>query len=180
MSRMHMGSIIKTITRYSSPWWRDLGYNGILCSLPATPYWPSTSPPPPIGYTFDDCHDEPSPDGSSFFAIMGSATPPPRPITSLFLPQERQQAVTQQYQYAFQSDLALSPLSYTECDWTAEEFSKGCYSAVMPPRVMTELGEGLRRTVGGMHWAGTELAVEWSGYMSGAVESGKEQHTRCY
>jgi monoamine oxidase len=86
---------------------------------------------------------------------------------------QRQLAVTQQYQYAFQSDLALFPLSYTECDWTAEEFSKGCYSAVMPPRVMTEVGEGLRLTVGRMHWAGTELAVEWSGYMSGAVESGE-------
>jgi monoamine oxidase len=31
----------------------------------------------------------------------------------------------------------------------------------------------LRRPSGLLHWAGTETATEWSGYMDGAVQSGK-------
>jgi monoamine oxidase len=31
----------------------------------------------------------------------------------------------------------------------------------------------LRRPAGLLHWAGTETATEWSGYMDGAVQSGK-------
>ena len=43
----------------------------------------------------------------------------------------------------------------------------------MPPLVMSQAGDSLRRKVAGLYWAGTELAMTWSGYMSGAVESGE-------
>lgn len=36
----------------------------------------------------------------------------------------------------------------------------------------TGYGEVLRPAVGRIHWAGTEYAVEWNGYMEGAVRSG--------
>jgi monoamine oxidase len=35
------------------------------------------------------------------------------------------------------------------------------------------LGEALREPVGRIHWAGTETALRWNGYMDGAVESGE-------
>ena len=31
----------------------------------------------------------------------------------------------------------------------------------------------LRRPIGPIHWAGTETATEWSGYMEGAVQAGE-------
>jgi monoamine oxidase len=34
-------------------------------------------------------------------------------------------------------------------------------------------GEALRDPVGRIHWAGTETAFQWNGYMEGAVESGE-------
>ena len=86
---------------------------------------------------------------------------------------ERQAAITAQYADAYHSPLALQPLSYHELDWTVEEFSRGCYTGVCGPGVMSRMGEGWRGRVGGVGWAGTELAVEWAGYMSGAVESGE-------
>ena len=40
-------------------------------------------------------------------------------------------------------------------------------------RYLDIVGPALRRPSGLLHWAGTETATEWSGYMDGAVQSGK-------
>ena len=58
-------------------------------------------------------------------------------------------------------------------DWTADPWTRGCYGAHFPPGTWTQFGPALRRPVGLLHWAGTETATEWSGYMDGAVQSGK-------
>jgi monoamine oxidase len=38
---------------------------------------------------------------------------------------------------------------------------------------MTEYGRALRTPCGRIHWAGTETATVWTGYMDGAVQSGE-------
>jgi monoamine oxidase len=38
--------------------------------------------------------------------------------------------------------------------------------------VWTSYGRALRAPVDRIHWAGAEYAVEWNGYMEGAVRSG--------
>jgi monoamine oxidase len=43
----------------------------------------------------------------------------------------------------------------------------------MPPGVLTRYGPALREPVGPIHWARTETARVWTGYMEGAVESGR-------
>ena len=68
---------------------------------------------------------------------------------------------------------AAQPLDYVEKDWTAEEFSRGCYGAHFAPGVWTAYGDALRPAVGRIHWAGAEYAPRWSGYMEGAVGSGR-------
>ena len=73
----------------------------------------------------------------------------------------------------FQCDEALRPTGYYELNWNAEEFSGGCYNAVMPPQVMSDLRERLRTPFAGVHFAGAETAYVWPGYMSGAVEAGE-------
>ena len=65
------------------------------------------------------------------------------------------------------------PSAYLEKDWSAEEFTRGCYGAHFAPGVWTSYGDVLRRPVGRVHWAGAEYAVEWNGYMEGAVRSGR-------
>jgi monoamine oxidase len=42
----------------------------------------------------------------------------------------------------------------------------------MPPGVMTQFGKIIREPFRHIHWAGTETAVKWNGYMDGAIESG--------
>ncbi len=41
------------------------------------------------------------------------------------------------------------------------------------PGTWTQLGPALRAPVGRVHWAGTETATVWCGYMDGAVQSGE-------
>ena len=57
--------------------------------------------------------------------------------------------------------------------WADEEWSRGCYVGYTPPGVLTAFGPALREPVGPIHWAGTETATVWNGYMDGAVRSGE-------
>ena len=43
----------------------------------------------------------------------------------------------------------------------------------MPPGLWSRSGSALREPVGQVHWAGTETAVRWAGFMDGAVRAGE-------
>jgi len=68
---------------------------------------------------------------------------------------------------------AAHPTEYVEQNWAAEEYSRGCYAGYMPPGVWTAYGPALREPLDRLHWAGTETATVWNGYMDGAVQSGQ-------
>jgi monoamine oxidase len=68
---------------------------------------------------------------------------------------------------------AARPLAYVDKDWIADPWSSGCYVGVMGPDLLTRIGEALREPVGRLHFAGTETAVRWCGYLDGAIESGE-------
>ena len=59
-------------------------------------------------------------------------------------------------------------------DWSEAEWTRGCYEALRaaggPDRATAT---ALRAPVGRIHWAGTETATYWTGYMDGAVSSGE-------
>ena len=46
---------------------------------------------------------------------------------------------------------------------------RGLHAARRPDRVRP----ALREPIGPMHWAGTETATSWNGYMDGALQSGE-------
>ena len=69
-------------------------------------------------------------------------------------------------------DDARHPTSYVDRDWSAEPWTRGCSGAHFPPGAWTQLGPALREPVGRLHWAGTETATRWMGYVDGAIESG--------
>jgi monoamine oxidase len=39
--------------------------------------------------------------------------------------------------------------------------------------VLTAYGPAIRAPIGPIHWAGTETATVWNGYMDGAIQSGE-------
>ncbi|XP_074632141.1 amine oxidase [flavin-containing] B-like [Acropora palmata] len=157
IQRIPMGSIIKTITFYKRPFWREKGLAG---------YFNSDKGPVEEGY------DDTKPDGSHP-AIMGFILADrAREVTSLSK-SERQKLVCQQYAKIFDSKEALEPVLYLEKNWMADEFAGGCYVGTFPPGVLTSYGKELRVPFGRIHFAGTITATLWAGYMEGAVESGE-------
>jgi monoamine oxidase len=72
----------------------------------------------------------------------------------------------------FGSNDAHHPTEYVEQQWSSEEWSLGCPCLYTPPGVLTKVGEYLTEPHGHVHFVGTETAVEWKGYMEGALTSG--------
>ena len=68
---------------------------------------------------------------------------------------------------------AASPVKMSIHSMMNEPWSTGCPVAGLAPGIWTTLGEWMRKPVDRVHWAGTETATAWSGYMEGAVRSGQ-------
>lgn len=88
-------------------------------------------------------------------------------------PEQRKQGTIDSFVRYF-GDAAAAPLEYIEQSWMNEEWTRGCYGAVFVPGGWTDYGKSLRAPIGRIHWAGTETATVWNGYMDGAVRSGED------
>ncbi|WP_100459582.1 flavin monoamine oxidase family protein [Mycobacteroides abscessus] len=69
---------------------------------------------------------------------------------------------------------AAKPFDIVEQDWTAEEFTRGCYGGRLGAGAWTQYGRALAAPVGRIHWAGAEVSHVWNGYMEGAILSGRQ------
>ncbi|MDD4868386.1 MAG: FAD-dependent oxidoreductase [Mycobacterium sp.] len=69
---------------------------------------------------------------------------------------------------------AARPQRYLDKDWSVEPFTRGCYTAIMPPGTWKTFGPALQTPVGRIHWAGTETAEIWNGHIDGAIRSGED------
>jgi len=153
--RMPMGAVIKCHAVYDAPFWRALGMNGR-----------AESDTGPCKVTCDD--STPGEDAGVLTGfILGSDARRwgQRPAG------ERKRAVLECFARYFGQG-ALHPRGYAECDWGTEPYARGGYAGVPTPGFFLDHGPVLREPVGRVHWAGTETATAWNGYMDGAVESG--------
>jgi monoamine oxidase len=154
--RMPWGTYIKCIAVYDEPFWRADGLSGeaVIDSGPATT-------------TFDNSPPDGSPGILLAFVSGGEARAFQRLSTS-----RRRAAVLDGLARVF-GQRARSAERYIEQDWARERFTGGGPICFMPPGVQTGFGAAIREPVGPIHWAGTETAERWSGYMDGAVRSGE-------
>jgi len=67
---------------------------------------------------------------------------------------------------------ALTPEAFIEQDWTRKRWTRGCPVSALEPGVITDFLPILAQPFELVHWAGTETAVYWNGFMDGAVSSG--------
>ena len=68
---------------------------------------------------------------------------------------------------------ALDYIDFYEKIWAKEKFSGGCpASAVTACDSMKDYARGTREPFYNVHFAGTETAINWMGYIDGAAESG--------
>lgn len=155
--RMPMGSIIKCMAIYDDPFWRREGLNG-----------QAFSPEGPISLTFDN-----SPPSGSPGVLLGFLEATEARKLSAVSAAERRDVVVGAFTRLF-GPRAAKPQRYLDKDWSVEPFTRGCYTAIMPPGTWTAFGPALRTPVGRIHWAGTETAKIWNGYIDGAIRSGED------
>jgi monoamine oxidase len=155
-ARMPMGSVIKYIAVYDRAFWREAGFSGEAFSDTG-----------PTVTTFDDS----SPDGSHPALVTFSDGEVAR-VWSERSAEERKRAVLGEL-VRFFGRQAGQPIAFVEKNWLEDPWSRGCYVGVMGPGTMTAYGSALREPCGRIHWAGTETATEWTGYIEGAIQSGR-------
>ena len=159
-SRMPMGSVIKYVIAYERAFWRTAGFSGEVVSDTG-----------PTVTTFDDTsHDGAHPALVTFSDASAARNWSDRPAD------ERRQAVLAELARFF-GPATLRPTEFVEKDWNLDAWSRGCYAGVTGPGVLTSFGDALREPCGRIHFAGTETADEWLGYLDGAVQSGDRAAT---
>jgi monoamine oxidase len=155
MQRLPMGTVIKVHIAYQRPFWREKGLSGMGASDVLA-----------CNVMFDQ-----SPEDLSCGILTGFFDADAAVDYSGRGDNARRSAVIDAAATFFGPD-ALQPIAYVENDWMTEAWSRGCYVAHTAPGVLTTFGEALRDPCGRIHWAGTETATEWMGYMDGALQSG--------
>jgi len=155
LQRMPMGSVIKVHVAYPTPFWRERGLNGSIAANDRA-----------FNVVFDQ-----SPEDGSLGMLVGFIDGDHAVAMSSWTAAQREQQVVADLVHYF-GPAAAQPLAYAEQDWTTEEWSRGCYVGHMGPGVLTTFGEVLREPCGRIHWAGTETATRWMGYLDGALQSG--------
>jgi monoamine oxidase len=156
LQRIPMGAVIKCHAVYDRPFWRDDGLTG-----------QATTDVGPVKIVFDNSPPSGSP-GVMLAFVEGAHA---RALSGVE-PAERRAAVLDCLATLF-GPAARRPVDYVERDWSAEEWTRGCYAALFTPGTWTQHGAALREPVGRLHWAGTETATVWCGYMDGAIQSGE-------
>ena len=68
---------------------------------------------------------------------------------------------------------ARQPEVVVRDDWTQEAWTRGCPVGHTRRNVLRRYGPALSKPFRHVHWAGTETAIYWNGYMDGAVRSGE-------
>jgi len=155
LQRMPMGSVIKIHVAYKSPFWRKRGLNGSVASNDRI-----------FNVVFDQSQSDDGMgilvgfiDGDNAINMSGKDEST-----------RRQQVVSDLVHYF--GPEASNPAAYVEQDWNREEWSQGCYVAHTAPGTITSFGDTIREPCGRIHWAGTETATRWTGYLDGALQSG--------
>jgi monoamine oxidase len=154
--RIPIGSLIKTIAVYDTAFWRAQGLNGQV-----------TSDQGPVKVMFDA-----SPASGTPGVLLGFIDGDDARALDDASDAERASEALKSYVRYFGKQ-AGTPRAYLDQVWARELYTGGCPVGLTPPGVLTEYGPALRTPSGRIHWAGTETATVWTGYMDGAVQSGK-------
>jgi monoamine oxidase len=156
MKRFVQGHLIKWEAVYDTPFWRAQGLAGQAVSDSGL-----------ANTTFDNSPPAGTP--GVLFGFMGGSNAATAAKLSVAA---RRQAVLTDFVNYYGAE-AANPKSYFEMDWKGEAWSRGCPVGHTGPNVLHKYGPALKAPFRRIHWAGSELADYWFGYMDGAVRSGE-------
>ena len=156
LQHMPMGSVVKYWVAYEKPFWRGRGYSGLI-----------TSDEMPSNLI---CVDASLSDAGPGF-LVGFMEASGGILWTGRGKEARRKVVTERLVKFFGVE-AGRVVDYEDQDWPSDPWSRGCYVASPAPGILSSVGEAIRRPHGRVHWAGTETAERWAGYIDGAVRSG--------
>jgi len=144
--------IVKLSVAYATPFWRPR-LNGAMQSDRA-----------PLQLVFDNSPEDGSIGVLSCFMSVAEAP-------AFAARAERERLVVEELARYF-GPSAREVVAYVEKDWATDPWSTGCITP-LGPGLLSRHGRALREPTGRVHWAGTETAERWCGFMDGAVGSGR-------
>ncbi|XP_037094079.1 probable flavin-containing monoamine oxidase A [Pollicipes pollicipes] len=162
---MPIGHLIKFVVTFEEPFWRSAGFSGeVVTGGGAALVDGCQSGPLCIVY------DATSSTGSAALVgfIAGSVSVDWQKKTK----SDREQAVVTSLAQFFGNDVKRY-IEYQEKVWAEEPYVGGCPVCFAVPGVMRTYS-ALRQPHGNVYFCGTELATRWVGFMSGAVQTGRE------
>jgi monoamine oxidase len=151
MQRLEMGSVIKCFAVYETPFWRGRPVHVVDPEL----------------IVLDHTLDASSPD-DKHYALVAFIGGDDAVVWSDKPADERRTMVLDGLARVLGEE-ARTPIDYFDHDWLTEPFIGGGYSCYAPPGVMTSGYEELAHAIGPIHWAGTEMASSYQGYVEGAL-----------
>ena len=155
-----LGDYNKAIVCYDKPWWRAEGFNGYFGSFSG-----------PITLARDTSVDE-----KNHFSLTCFVNGLPGRKWSKLPAHERRAAVLKQLSRGFKNNPAVfHPIEVFDQIWQHEEFSRGALAPVHAIGHLTKYSSVYGKSVGNVHFVGTEYSTEWKGYMEGALSSGERE-----
>lgn len=155
------GYYTKAMAVFKTPFWVERGFCGLINSFVG-----------PAGVIRDT--SSPADNKHVLTCFMGG--PPAQEWASLPAA-EREEQLLRQIGTLFnaQDTVRRDFVELVMYEWINDEWSGyGCPCTSLSPGVLDTLGpDALREPIGNLHFAGTETAGEWKGYMEGAVRSGE-------
>jgi len=156
LQHMPMGATWKVFARYDEPFWHADSLRGECVSPDGISKWVVDA----------------SPEDRSRGTLMAFVVGPDAYRFANMSEKKKTEKILSQLKACY-GDKAAKPVKVSFHSMINEEWSTGCPVTGMAPGMWTTLGEWLRKPVDRVHWAGTETATAWSGYMEGAVQSGQ-------
>ena len=151
-----MGSVIKVLAVYDHPFWREDGLSG-----------EGLAPYQLVREVYDNTPPAGEPGVLVTFLAGENAERAERLPAA-----ERRQAVLDGFA-ALMGDEARHARDVVELDWSAEEWTRGAYASTFGIGGLTRCGPDMRRPVGPIHWACSDIAGFGNMHMEGAARSGE-------
>lgn len=158
---MRMGSVIKIQAVFDRPFWREAGWSGLV-----------TDDSGPFAFMVDNSQPDSGEGVLATFLSAQAAIDFGDASLGADSHHQRRELFLDHVSHVFGPGVPDS-IAYVDRDWTAVPWISGGYSGVMRPGGWMTCGAALREPVGRIHWASSESATMWTGYVEGAIESGR-------
>lgn len=149
------GSVTKILTVYPEPFWRADGLSG-----------EGFAPHQFVRELYDN-----SPPSASV-GVLCTFLPGEQAEFAGRLHADRRRELVLEGMAKIVGPAALQATDYIETDWSAEEWTRGAYASTFGVGGLVRYGADMRRPVGPIHWACSDISGFGHMHMEGAVRSG--------